>query len=144
MYTLENYQWGLVAYYIGALLIMVPVWRVTRVLPWFPVRWFFRVVFVAALLTPMIVYRDMDFLAPAWGVAVFEMIYPQTGEGWQRGVWPMVVVGCVLYALVLAIWLLIRRRRNKKLPAGEVSHKEPTLSEMMSEQGDVKQAGADI
>ncbi|MEH6637997.1 MAG: hypothetical protein V7717_01855 [Porticoccaceae bacterium] len=144
MYTLENYQWGLVAYYIGALLIMVPVWRVTRVLPWFPVRWFFRVVFVAALLTPMIVYRDMDFLAPAWGVAVFEMIYPQTGEGWQRGVWPMVVVGCVLYALVLAIWLLIRRWRNKKLPAGEVPHKEPTLSEMMSEQGDVKQAGADI
>lgn len=144
MYTLENYQWGLVAYYIGALLIMVPVWRVTRVLPWFPVRWFFRVVFVAILLTPMIVYRDMDFLAPAWGVAVFEMIYPQTGEGWQRGVWPMVVVGCLLYALVLAIWLVIRRRQNKKLLVEEVPREEPTLSEVMSEEGDVKQAGADI
>lgn len=150
MYTLENYYWGLVAYYVGALLIMIPVWRFTRFVPWFPVRALLRIAVIAILLTPMIVYREMDFLAPAWGVAVFEMIYPQTEEGWQRGIDPIVVTGCVSYALILAIWLLIRRWRNNKAlsaeqsteqpeeqsgkQAAQATRQEPTLSEIMESQ----------
>lgn len=134
MYTLENYHWGLVAYYLGALLMMVPVWRMTRFIPWFPLRWLFRVIVIAALGTPMIVFRDMEFLAPAWGIAVFELIYPQTGEGWQRGLQPMIAVACLLYALVLGVWLLILRRRRRRAVAEsqpESSRTEPTLAAMM-------------
>ena len=129
MYTLENYHWGLVAYYLGVLLIMIPTWRLTRLVPWFPLRWLLRTIFIAVLVTPMIVYRGMDFLAPAWGVAIFELIYPQADASWQRGIEPIVFIGAVLYALVLGVWLLRRRRQGKQPGAGQSARQEPTVSQ---------------
>ncbi len=134
MYTMENYYWGLVAYYLGAILIMVPLWRVTHFIPWFPLRSFFRVSFFAALATPMLVYREMIYLAPAWGVAVFEAIYPETSQGWERGLWPMVVTGSLLYASVLTAWLVFRRWRAGKNEASKGGRMEPTLSDIVDEQ----------
>lgn len=129
MYTLENYHWGLVAYYLGVLLIMIPVWKITSFVHWFPVRWLFRVVFLAALATPMVAYRGMEFLAPAWGVAVFDWIYPQSGESWQRGIPPIITVFALLYVLALVCWLVLRRRRQSGQGSEVLPKTEPTLVE---------------
>ncbi len=112
MYTDENYLWGLVAYYLGVLLLLVPTWRLTRVLPGFPLRALVRCGALAVLGTPMLAYSDMYHLAPAWGVMLFDAISPAQSDGLLRGVLPLLAVFGLLYAISLLFWLLPLRRRR--------------------------------
>ncbi len=82
MYSQENYLWGLVAYGLGILLVMPAMFKVTGwVMPWKPLRVVLRVFFTALLITPVRAYSDVEFLAPAWVVAVFETIRPTSEQG---------------------------------------------------------------
>lgn len=111
MYTMENYIWGLVAYVLGVLLITPLLWRITRSLPWHPAKAFIRILVLVILLTPMIVDRQQNFLAPAWVVGVFELIQPQDGRNPEDVLTPIIVSFVLIYILDLAVWQLFRRRR---------------------------------
>ena len=92
MYTDENYLWGLVGYYLGVLLLLVPTWWLTRPLPGFPLRALVRCAAVALLATPMLAYPDLKYLAPAWGVMLFDALSPAHSDGLLRGVVPLLAV----------------------------------------------------
>lgn len=114
MYTMENYVWGLVAYVLGCLLILPLTWKLSRVLiPWLPPRIIVRLFAAAFLLTPVRAYEDMDFLAPAWVIAGFEMVQPTTVEGPFRAIMPILAVFLalvVLYVAVLGVRTVWRRQ----------------------------------
>ncbi|MGB5096769.1 MAG: hypothetical protein WBN82_02540 [Porticoccaceae bacterium] len=139
MYSEENYFWGLVGYYLGVLLVLAPLWRITRPLPGFPLRAGARVAVITLLATPMFPYRDMHYLAPAWGVMLFDAISPERGDALLRGVLPLLAVFGLLYVLTLGLWLTFRPHRNlaskaakpanaaKSAPAPHRSRQEPTF-----------------
>lgn len=109
MYSVENYIWGLVAYSLGCLLIAPLLWKFSQVvLRWTPLRILFGLLLAAFFLTPIRAYEDMNFIAPAWVVAGFEMVRPTTVEGPVRALMPMmaVFIGLVL----LYIFFVIARR----------------------------------
>ena len=110
MYTMENYYWGLVAYGIGVLMMMPVLWWVTRFIAWHPVKAFFRILVLVFLLTPMYAYPDMDYLAPAWVVGVFELVKPQTDKGIWHGLVPIGICFVVIYILETGIWLVLRKQ----------------------------------
>ena len=112
MYTDENYLWGLVGYYLGVLLLLVPTWWLTRQLPGFPLRALVRCAAVAVLATPMLAYPELKYLAPAWGVMLFDAIGPVHSDGLLRGVLPLLAVFGLLYVVTLLVWLPLRKRRR--------------------------------
>lgn len=92
MYSQENYFWGLVVYGLGFLLIVPALYHVLRVaMPWRPGRVVLWILVAVLLLTPVRAYTDMDFLAPAWVVALFEFVRTTSQEGPARAITPMVV-----------------------------------------------------
>lgn len=122
MYTEENYLWGLVGYYLGVLLLLVPAWRLTRPLPGFPLRALARCAVVALLGTPMLADPDMHYLAPAWGVMLFDAIDPEPHAGLVRGALPLVAVFGLLYVASLLAWVPLRGRRR---PPARPVRREP-------------------
>jgi hypothetical protein len=116
VYTDENYLWGLVGYYLGVLLLLVPTWWLTRPLPGFPLRALVRCAAVALLATPMLAYPDLKYLAPAWGVMLFDALSPAHSDGLLRGVVPLLAVFGLLYVLTLLAWLPLRGRRPPARP----------------------------
>ncbi|KJS07687.1 MAG: hypothetical protein VR73_08325 [Gammaproteobacteria bacterium BRH_c0] len=113
MYTVENYIWGLVAYSLGCLLIAPLLWKFSRVaLRWTPLRILFGLFVAAFLLTPIKAYQDMDFIAPAWVVAGFEMVRPTTVEGPFRALMPMMAafLGLVLLYILFVVTRHFARR----------------------------------
>ncbi len=136
MYSEENYLWGMVGWYLGVLLVLAPLWRITRPLPGFPLRAFARVAVITLLATPMFPYRDMHYLAPAWGVMLFDAIGPGRGDALLRGVLPLLAVFGLLYVLTLGLWLIFRPRRevaskaarSAPAPAPRRGRQEPTFA----------------
>jgi len=136
VYSEENYFWGLVGYYLGVLLVLAPLWRITRPLPGFPLRAVARVAVITLLATPMFPYRDLHYLAPAWGVMLFDAIGPERGDALLRGVLPLLAVFGLLYALTLGLWLIFRPRReaaskaakSAPAPAPRRGRQEPTFA----------------
>ena len=114
MYTPENYLWGCIAYVLGVLMTVPFVWWVTRPLPWYPLRAFFRMFALALLLTPAFPYEGMTYLAPAWATAAFELIKPTMEDGVRRVLIPIAFSFAVLYALNLCVWQLLKTRAEKK------------------------------
>ena len=117
MYTYENYIWGLVAYGLGHLLVLPLTWKLTRLaIPCSPPRMILRLLLAAFFLTPVRAYKEMDFLAPAWVVAAFEMVRPTTVEGPVRAIMPMLALFLALVGLyglaMLARYVLGRRVRE--------------------------------
>ena len=137
MYSEENYLWGLVGYYLGVLLVVAPLWRITRPLPGFPLRAFARVAVITLLATPMFPYRDLHYLAPAWGVMLFDALGPEHGDALLRGVLPLLAVLGLLYVLTLGLWLIFRPRReaastvarSAPAPAPRRGRREPTFTQ---------------
>jgi hypothetical protein len=143
VYSEENYFWGLVGYYLGVLLVLAPLWRITRPLPGFPLRALARVAVITLLATPMFPYRDMHYLAPAWGVMLFDAIGPERGDALLRGVLPLLAVFGLLYVLTLGVWLTFRPRRSAAstaskpantaqstaAPASRSGRREPTFAQ---------------
>lgn len=131
MYTDENYLWGLVGYYLGVLLLLIPAWWLTRRLPGFPLRALARCAAVALLATPMLAYPELKYLAPAWGVMFFDAFSPSQSGGLLRGVLPLLAVFGVLYVTTLLVWLSLRGRRPPVQPtparAAPGQRREPTF-----------------
>lgn len=116
---MENYYWGLVAYVLGVMMLTPLLWWLTRRISWHPIRAFIRLLVLTFLLTPMYAYPGMDYFAPAWVVAVFELVKPQTVDGIWHGLLPIMVCFVIIYCLDLALWLVFRKRQKNTAAEAE-------------------------
>ena len=109
MYSDENYLWGIVAYYLGCLLVLLFLVRFKDLLPG---RHFRNqlILFVAALiLVPIKAYPDTGYLAPAWFVSLYEGLTGPDDVGFLRGAKPivtcyLVAVACYVLAILLGVF----------------------------------------
>lgn len=125
MYTMENYYWGLVGYYLGALLLILFVCHFRKIVPGRHFRNLLVLLIAAILLVPMSAYLDSSFFAPAWFVSIFEGITEEAEQAYLRGLQPIIV--CYLVAVVLYMFWAIsdyRRARVKKQKHKEYSEQE--------------------
>jgi hypothetical protein len=116
MYSAENYLWGMVAYYLGAALLMLCCWRFTRWIGWQWLRYGLLLLMAVLLLMPFTAYPDMDFFAPAWFVSLFEGLTKATEQGALRAGVPL-LIGCIvavaLYFMVISGKLIYLRNSSR-------------------------------
>ncbi|MGS2722325.1 hypothetical protein ACVBEJ_01175 [Porticoccus sp. GXU_MW_L64] len=100
MYTESNYFWGLVGYYLGALVVLWYVWWLLSKLAWHHVRNVLLLFCAALLLTPVQAYSDpnLQHLAPAFLVFLFEGLILGTEQDASRALIPMLFVFTLLLA----------------------------------------------
>jgi hypothetical protein len=101
------------AYYAGALGVLLVWWRMTRPIPWRPLRQLLRVVLAGLLLVPAPVAPDMQELAPAILVLLFDITLLKEGDTLRALVYLVYGLLLGLLALVadgLVQYLLARRR----------------------------------
>lgn len=111
MYSMENYQWGLLGYLIGVVLVLWYLIRLIKRIPFRGIRHTLIILFTVFLLTPMLAYPDQYFVAPAFVVMFFEGVLG-TGEGdWQRGFTPILF----MTATTLTLYLFYRLWRYRYL-----------------------------
>jgi len=123
MYTDANYLWGLVSYYLGAGLVLLFCWHFRQWIGWRYFRNLILVLLSVVLLMPFSAYPDMNYLAPAWFVSIFEGLTEATEAGYLRAGVPLIVatlVAVVVYIMV-EIGLLYRRRKSAGEPSGSKS-----------------------
>ena len=137
MYTADNYFWGLVAYYVGALIAVWYVyWLLARV-PCRHVRHIVGLLFVAILMTPVQAYPDPQLpqLAPAFLVYLFEGLVLENQQEPARA---LVSIFFVYLALIAGYggWLWWRFRHRATIPL------EPPTPEANEEVQDMEQSKA--
>ena len=122
MYTESNYFWGLVAYYVGALVVLWYAYWLLSKLAYRHVRNVLLLMCAALLLTPVQAYSDPNLhqLAPAFLVYLFEGLIIGTDQDATRSLVPMLFV----FLLLLAgyggwLWWL-----NKKAASEQVEQKD--------------------
>lgn len=99
MYSDENYLWGLVAYYVGSGLVLLFLWRFRELLPGRHFRNVLLLLITATLLVPISASPDLDYLAPAWFVSLYEGLTSASEQGYLRGALPILV--CFFAALLV-------------------------------------------
>ena len=99
MYSDENYLWGLVAYYVGSALVLLFLWRFRDLLPGRHFRNVLLLLIAATLLVPIKAYPDLNYLAPAWFVSLYEGLTRVSEQGYLRGALPIFV--CFFAALLV-------------------------------------------
>lgn len=100
MYTASNYFWGMVAYYVGALVVIWYLWWLLASIPYRHGRNLLLLLGAAVLFTPVQAYPDSElpYLAPAFLVYAFENLVFDATQDRQRALLPMLFVYLVLLA----------------------------------------------
>ncbi|UTW45630.1 hypothetical protein KFE80_01500 [bacterium SCSIO 12696] len=133
MYTESNYFWGLVGYYLGALVVL---WYVHWLLAKVAIRHLRNGLFLLAaalLLTPVQAYSNPDIthLAPAFLVYLFEGLVIGTEQDPNRALVPIVFVFLLLLA-AYAGWLWWQHKRGKTAVAPEPDQPAPDQTDSQS------------
>lgn len=104
-------------YYGGALGLLLVWWRLTKLLPWVPLKQLLRVLVAAAVLVPAPVDADSVALAPALFVLLFDLILIQEGDALRASIYLLYGVVLGLIALIIdgLVRLVIRRVRSRGL-----------------------------
>lgn len=109
-YTENNVAWA--AYCAGALGCLLVWWRMTKPLPWSPVRQLLRILVAAFLLVPAPVAPGMDELAPAFVVLLFDMTLVKGGDALHAA--PYLIYGLMLGLVILVIDGFVRFLLSKR------------------------------
>ncbi|TNE76275.1 MAG: hypothetical protein EP334_08795 [Gammaproteobacteria bacterium] len=112
MYSDENYLWGIIGYYLGCALVLLFLWRFRELLPGRHFRNHLILLIAAVILVPIKAYPDMNYLAPAWFVSLFEGLTGTTEMGFLRGAQPIIVsylAAVTLYLLAVLLGFIKRR-----------------------------------
>mgnify|MGYP003444274186 FL=1 len=96
----SDYTLAWAAYYAGALGALLVWWRMTRPLPWTPVRQLLRILVAALILVPAPVARGMEEMAPALFVLLFDLALIKEGD-------PTFAVVYLLYGLMVGLVVLV-------------------------------------
>ncbi len=119
MYSGENYLWGIVGYYLGCILLLMFLVRFKDLLPGRHFRNHLILFIAAVILVPIKAYPDMNYLAPAWFVSLFEGLTGPDDMGFLRGAQP--IITCYLVAsacYILAMLLGVFKRRDTEREEG--------------------------
>src|SRR5690606_21226229 len=87
-------------YYGAALGVLLVWWRMTKPIPWVPLKQLLRVLLAAAVLVPAPVDSQSVELAPALFVLLFDLLLIQEGDALRASVY-------LLYGVVLGLVALI-------------------------------------
>lgn len=87
-------------YYGAALGVLLVWWRMTKPIPWVPLKQLLRVLLAAAVLVPAPVDSQSAELAPALFVLLFDLLLIQEGDALRASVY-------LLYGVVLGLVALI-------------------------------------
>jgi len=87
-------------YYGAALGVLLVWWRMTKPIPWVPLKQLLRVLLAAAVLVPAPVDSQSIELAPALFVLLFDLLLIQEGGALRASVY-------LLYGVVLGLVALI-------------------------------------
>jgi hypothetical protein len=139
MYSEENYFWGVVAYVLGVLLVCPAMIKVTGfIMPWRPLRDILRVFFITLLFTPVLAYNDSSFMAPAWTVALFEIVRPTSPEGPAAplALLASVFAGLSLLTIGFHVYKFFWRRRQVAQPQRQSPSYYRQADEVADERGD--------
>lgn len=94
-------------YYGAALGVLLVWWRMTKPIPWVPLKQLLRVLLAAVVLVPAPVDSQSVELAPALFVLLFDLLLIQEGDASRAAVY--LLYGIVLGLVVLIIDGLIRQ-----------------------------------
>ncbi|HEX4938805.1 MAG TPA: hypothetical protein VFX11_09030 [Candidatus Kapabacteria bacterium] len=97
-YSENNVAW--VAYCAGAVGCLLVWWRMTRILPWSPLRQLLRILVAALLLVPAPVAPGREELAPAFVVLLFDTTLVKQGD-------PLHAAPYLIYGLMLGLVILV-------------------------------------
>lgn len=98
MYTEQDYLYGWVFYLLGVALVMLCGWILTVRIKWPVIRHLLRLTVASILLVPWYASNELDYLAPAWLIAVFEGVFEGGEAFWRAG---SAVVGAVILVWVV-------------------------------------------
>ncbi len=97
---LSEYNLAWIAYYGGALGLLLVWWRMTRILPWTPLRQLLRILVASLILVPAPIAHGMQELAPALFVLAFDLALVKEGD-------PTFAVVYLLYGLMVGLAVLV-------------------------------------
>lgn len=100
-------------YYGAALGVLLVWWRMTKPIPWVPLKQLLRVLLAAAVLVPAPVDSQSIELAPALFVLLFDLLLIQEGDALRASVYLLygVVLGLValiIDGLIRMVWRRVR------------------------------------
>lgn len=117
----EDVYWTAAAMYgLGVVGFWLVVWRIGRLFPWRPLRWWLTWVYLCVVLTPWQGTEPEPFLAPAIIVAAFEFM----DLGMQAAlvvVKPMIqaLIGGTLVIVLTGITMKLVEMRRFKVETGD-------------------------
>lgn len=104
----ESYLIAWLWYLSASCALLLVAWRVSRTWPLL-VKYPLRALLAVLLLVPVSVTPELDSLAPAWLVLLFDA-FLQDGASPLRAARPMLVFAVVALLTVVLAWWLQRRR----------------------------------
>lgn len=129
MYSTENYVWGLVAYYLGVLLLLAGAWYFSRLIPWKHLRRLLLLLVAVVFIVPVWADPELHYLAPAFFVAIFEGAAGVEEGSYLRGLVPLIAacIGAVIFYILInvGVW---KKRKNQLRPTAngtETREEEP-------------------
>lgn len=119
MYTEQEYLYGWLVYLGGALLMVICFWVLTAAIRFRAMKTVLRLGAIAFFATPWFASEQMEYLAPAWIIAVFEVIFDGPEAFWRAGAPLLAATGLVMAvsAIILTFWHFRRRPTKTATPA---------------------------
>ncbi|MFT7267178.1 MAG: hypothetical protein ACI9LL_000545 [Porticoccus sp.] len=111
MYSVENYYWGLLGYYLGSLMVMSFLFRFRGIVPSGHFRNLLLIFIATVLFAPIYAESGSDFLAPAWFASLIEGVSGEPEQSYFRGAFTIFI----WYFLALISYILYYRSRSRKL-----------------------------
>lgn len=133
--TEQDYLLGWAVYGVAALAALAVGFRMTGWM-WRALREPLRVIMAVLLFTPTLVDPLRDLYAPAIAISALDLLF-DTGSNVWRAVTDLATFGMaafVLYFVFVAIRWPLQRRRRARQAAAEAA-REPTLAEVLAQQG---------
>ena len=133
--TEQDYLLAWAVYGIAALAALAVGFRMTGWM-WRALREPLRVIMAVLLFTPTLVDPLRDLYAPAIAISALDLLF-DTGSNVWRAVTDLATFGMaafVLYFVFVAIRWPLQRRRRARQAAAEAA-REPTLAEVLAQQG---------
>lgn len=104
MYSTTQYVWAWLWYLLSVAVICSAWWYATRCISSADLRQVLRIIAPTMLLVPWFTGQGSSYLAPAWLMAAFELIFQGPQAFWRAGA-PLLITLLVVLVLAIAIRL---------------------------------------
>lgn len=105
----EEYYVGWAYYLVGAALLWLCFWFLTRKISLLWIKTPLRVLVTVLLFMPWYSYENQSYLSPAWTVAILELLFDGLEAFWRAGI-PLIIAS--ILAITLPIGFEVYRARR--------------------------------